>query len=66
MKHYKVRPGFFVHRNGSVLSPGAIIEAHPEDVQNCLHQLEEVVIQESPAPAPRTTRKPKATEGVES
>jgi hypothetical protein len=63
MKHYKVRPGFHVHRNGSVLSPGAIVEAHPEDVQNCLHQLEEVEIQESPT---SRTRKPKATEGVES
>lgn len=59
MQHYKVRPGFYVHRNGSVLSPGAIIEANPEDVSQHLHQLEEVEIQESPAPR---TRKPKASD----
>lgn len=52
--HYKVRPGFYVHRNGSVLSPGAIIEAEPEDVKNCLHQLEEVAI--APTPTPRTRK----------
>ena len=59
--HYKVRPGFYVHRNGSVLSPGAIIEANPDDVRNCLHQLEEVEIKET-APAPSRTRKPKVEE----
>lgn len=59
MKHYKVRPGFYVHRNGSVLSPGAIIEACPEDVAQHLHQLQEVEIQESPT---SRARKAKATE----
>jgi hypothetical protein len=57
MPHYQVRPNFYVHRNGSVLSPGAIIEAEPEDVKAFLHQLEEVEIQSSP---PARTRKPKA------
>lgn len=56
MPHYKVRPGFHVHRNGSVLSPGAIIEADPEDVRKHLHQLEEVVIQQTPSPRSRKTK----------
>lgn len=60
MPHYKVRPGFYVHRNNSVLSPGAIIEAECSEVKSFLHQLEEVEIQESPPP--RTTRKPKASD----
>lgn len=63
MPHYKVRPGFYVHRNNSVLSPGAIIEAKAEDVKTCLHQLEEVEIQESPAPSTARARKPKDIEG---
>ncbi len=45
MSHYRVRAGFYVHRNNSVLSPGAIIEAEPEDIRNYAHQLEEVEIE---------------------
>lgn len=60
MAFFKVRPGFYVHRNGSVLSPGAIIEAPYEDVASFLHQLEEVEVQQQPTPS--RTRKPKAEE----
>lgn len=60
MPHYQVRPGFYVHRNNSVLSPGAIIEAEPEDVKSFMHQLEEVEVKQS-TPS-RTTRKPKDSE----
>ena len=55
MAHYRVRAGFYVHRNGSVLSPGAIIEAEPEDTRGCAHQLEEVAIE---AKTTSRTRKP--------
>lgn len=53
MAHYRVRAGFYVHRNGSVLTPGAIIEAEPEDIRNHAHQLEEVEIE------PKTTSRTK-------
>lgn len=58
MAHYRVRAGFYVHRNGSVLSPGAIIEAEPEDIRSYAHQLEEVEIETKPTSRKKPSPKP--------
>ncbi|MBD2653660.1 hypothetical protein H6G45_09190 [Synechocystis sp. FACHB-383] len=56
---YKVREGFYpLLKNGTCLQPGAIVELSDADVDGYLHQLEEVVIEQKPAPT--TTRKTKS------
>ena len=62
MAHYRVRAGFYVHRNGSALSPGAIIEAEPDEVRKFAHQLEEVEIE---AKTTSRSRKPSTSKPEE-